>query len=157
MLSDLERPAEADVYISAAIQAALVLDIQQAREAGQVILLDRGPLSLAAYQIYGSGVAEELAWPHVDSGLKQLAPDLTLFYDGAPATMLARAKQKTAGDYFENKPIDYFEKVAQGYQQAIKRYDLPLLSIDANQPVDAVFAGTITAIEQALADKLKQL
>lgn len=157
MLSDIERPPEADLYMSAAIQVALVLDIKKARDNGEIILLDRGPLSLAAYQIYGSGVSDELAWPHVAGGLSKLAPELTLFYQGDPAAMLARAKRQSDADYFESKPIDYFEKVAQGYQESIKRSELFVTVIDAAQPVEAVAATSQAAIEQVLEKKLKQL
>src|SRR4051794_4239442 len=42
LLSSLERPETTNVYISAAIQEALVAAINGQREAGKIILLDRG-------------------------------------------------------------------------------------------------------------------
>jgi dTMP kinase len=154
MLAGLERPPETDLYISVAIQAALIESINQARQAGQIILLDRGPLSLAAYQIFGSGVSGELAWPHVDNGMRQLAPDLTIFYDGDIPAMLDRAKQKAdSGDYFESKPLDYFKRVTDGYRQSFGRYDLPIVTIQAGQSIEAVSAASLSAIEKALQAK----
>lgn len=154
MLSNLERPAETDLYISAAIQSALIPAVKQARHAGKIILLDRGPLSLAAYQIYGSGVSAGLARPHVEAGLNQLKPDLTIFYDGDVETMLARAKQKSsAGDYFENKPPDYFSKVTDGYRRIIRQYKYPVITINADQILERVTVATTEAIDQTLSDK----
>jgi dTMP kinase len=158
MLSNFERPAETDLYISVAIQAALIPAIKEGRQAGQIILLDRGPLSLAAYQIYGSGVAGELAWPHVDAGMRSLAPELTVFYDGDVGAMLRRVKQKsTASDHFEAQPVDYFDRVANGYREAIKRFKTPVAAVDANQPIAAVNQATMESIEGVIHTKLKQL
>src|ERR1039458_4190816 len=58
LLKPIDRPPTTDLHVSVAIQEALVPAIVTERQAGRLILMDRGPLSLAAYQIYGSGVDE---------------------------------------------------------------------------------------------------
>jgi dTMP kinase len=151
MLEPVARPPETDLYISAAIQAALTKQIEKDKINGNLILMDRGPISLAAYQIFGSGLEEELGWGHVDEGMRNLKPNLTLIYEADVANSLKRAKAKSKTvDYFESKSIDYFFRVSEGYKTASKRYD-NVITIDANQSVEEVHIRTMAAINAALA------
>ena len=152
MLRPFPRPPLTDLYISAAIQEALIEEIKSERNKRSVILLDRSPLSIAAYQIYGSGINEEIGWQFVASGMDRLKPDLTFIYRCDPDTALKRARQQSANvDYFESKPINFFERVEQGYLEAAKRYDVVV--IDANHSIKDVHAKTMMHIEKLL--KLK--
>jgi len=150
LLQPLPRPPMTDLYIATAIQDALIESMQTERSSGAVILHDRGPLSIAAYQIYGGGIDETIGWSHVDDGMKRLQPDLVIIYECSPAQALSRIQQKP-GDYFESKPLEYFERVATGYRQAAQRY--PSISIDASQSIDAVHGQTMEHIERLLAAK----
>jgi dTMP kinase len=152
--SPLERPSATNLYISVAIQEALLEVIEAERRNGKLILIDRGPLSLAAYEIYGGQLDEAIGWPHVESGMERLKPELTIIYNADIDVALQRARTKSEkADYFENKPRDFFERVAGGYQAAAKKYASTTLVIDANQSVEAVQAQTIQAIRQALDKK----
>jgi dTMP kinase len=148
MLSRLERPALTDFYVSLAIQEPLLDVIGRARQEGKVVLMDRGPLSLAAYQIYGAGIDEELGWKHVGNGMDRIKPEAVILYDADPRTALGRLSGSKA-DYFESKPLDYFDKVAQGFRDAVKRYDA--VSIDASLPVDVVHERTMSVIQHLFA------
>ena len=151
MLRPVPRPPETDLYISVAIQAALVEQVAKDRAAGQLILMDRGPISLAAYQVYGSGLDQSLGWRHVDEGMANLKPDLTIVYTADIATSIARARHQSAKtDYFENKSLDYFERVAEGYQAAAERYD-NIVTIEADGTIDAIHARTMELIKKELA------
>ncbi|HSX45820.1 MAG TPA: dTMP kinase [Candidatus Saccharimonadia bacterium] len=146
----IARPPETDLYISAAIQAALVEEVTKLRAEGKLILMDRGPLSLAAYEIFGSGGSAERSWPHVDYGMESLKPELTIIYTADTETALKRAKQHSTGpDYFESKPPEYFDKVADGYRQAASRYD-GVVFLDANGDIGAIHGKTMALIEQVL-------
>jgi len=152
--SPLERPESTNVYIAVAIQEALIEAIQAEKAKGQLILEDRGPLALAAYELYGSGLDKSLVWPHVERGMVELKPKLTIIYDVDVNAGLQRAKQKSAqarADYFESKPHDYFERVAKGYQLMAKQCGDAAVVIDANQPIEAVRRATMRAIRRALA------
>jgi dTMP kinase len=149
LLQDTPRPPMTDLYIALAIQEALHEAVAEDRQAGSTILLDRSPLSIAAYQIYGSGIDETTGWNYIDKYMKLLRPDLVIVYTCPPEEALTRAQQKpTAGDYFESMPLDYFERVAKGYEAALQRY--PSLVIDASQPVEKVHAQTMEHIDQLL-------
>lgn len=150
ILSPLDRPSTTNLYISAAIQEALIGTIKNQRAQGKIILMDRGPLSLAAYEIYGSGLDESLAWPFVESGMARLKPELTILYVADVKVALERAGRKSAkADYFESQPPSYFEAVAKGYETAAGRYQ-QVLKVDANRPVEEVQAETLQLIHEAI-------
>jgi dTMP kinase len=147
VLSPLERPPLTDFYISLAIQEPLLGVIDAARKEGKIILLDRGPLSLAAYQIYGSGVDAALCWPHVEAGMKRIGAEAILLYDTDVQTALGRKHDRT--DHFESKPPEYFQKVADGYREAARRFS-HVTTIDAAGSIDAVAERTLAAIAPLL-------
>jgi dTMP kinase len=156
MLAPIERPTTTNLYLSVAIQEALVGAIEAERANGKLIFMDRGPLSLAAYEIYGGGLNETLGWQHVDAGMQQIRPELTIIYTADIKTALRRAHRKVRkADYFESKPPGFFERVAKGYTAAASRYPYETVTIDAGQPVEAVHAQTTRAIQQALDKKFK--
>jgi dTMP kinase len=152
----LKRPNMTNLYISVAIQEALAGAINLARSGSKLILMDRGPLSLAAYEIYGGKLDSALGWQHVEAGMKQLRPELNIIYSIDVESALRRAREKSdQADYFESKPRDFFERVAKGYEAAAERYASTSVVIDANQPIEAVQSETIRAIRQALTAKLR--
>jgi dTMP kinase len=149
IMSPLERPPLTDFYTSLAIQEPLFGVIDTARAAGKVILMDRGPLSLAAYQIYGAGIDESIGWQHVDSGMSRIKPEITILYDMDPEPARERnQKHPEKTSYFESKPLGYFQKVAEGFRAASKRY--PLTTINAAQPIEAVQEETLAAVSKLL-------
>lgn len=152
--SPIERPGATNFYISVAIQEALAGTIESERAEGQVILMDRGPISLAAYEIYGGGFDKTLGWRHVDAGMAKLQPELVILYKADVPTALEQARQKPGrADYFESKPPSFFEKVARGYEAAAERYAKQTVIIDAVQPIQAIHDQTMLLIRQALAEK----
>ncbi len=150
ILSDLERPPLTDFYASLAIQEPLIAVINQAREEDKIVLMDRGPLSLAAYQIYGGGIDASLGWRHVESGMDRIKPDRVILYDADPDIALARVRNPSKqSDYFESKPLDYFRRVAEGFKEAAERYG-GVVTLDAAQPIAAVHELTMSAINELL-------
>jgi dTMP kinase len=150
LLSDLERPPLTDFYASLAIQEPLIAVINQARKQGKIVLMDRGPLSLAAYQIYGGGIDASLGWRHVESGMDRIKPDRVILYDIDPNTALARVRNPSKqSDYFESKPLDYFQDVADGFKAAAERYG-GVVSIDAAQPIAQVHERTMAVVNELL-------
>ena len=144
-LSAVERSATTDLYISVAIQTALAESIEAERALGKIVLVDRGPLSLASYHIYGNGVDAKLGWRYADEGMKRFKPDLVILYTADLKTALGRAKRRSGKiDYFASKPDAYFKRVIHGFQDATERYS-PMI-IDATQGIQAVHAQTMSAI-----------
>lgn len=151
MKAPILRPPETNLYLSLAIQEALVATLYAEQEKGKIVLLDRGPLSLAAYEIYGDKLDELLGWRYVEAGMKQMDPDVTILYTADVQTALDRAKKiSKTGDYFESQPLDYFERVNEGYTVAAQRYPSNVVTIDAEQSIELVHEQTMEAIKRAL-------
>ncbi len=155
--SDTPRPPLTDLYISFAMHAALAEELASQRLQGAICLIDRGALSNAAYQLYGGGLLDSLGWGVIDSEIYVYNSELTPLYQAPVAVALARAQSKTGGnaDYFGSKPANYFEKVNRGYQDAARRYELPL--IDANRSAELVQVDTMQAVQAAIEAKLKTI
>lgn len=152
VLANIDRPAVTDFYLSVAIQAALAEKLTALRRQGRLVLIDRGPLSLAAYHLFGNRVSARLGWRYVDAGMKAFRPELSILYTADVQTAHRRIRQPSAGaDYYESKPVGYFERVARGYEAAAERYRAE--RVDANQSIGAVAAQTFDLIQAALAAK----
>lgn len=146
MLGDYERPPETDLYINLAQQHALTQQINTERQQGKVILVDRSPMSIIAYQIYGSHIDENRGFAGTDEVMRLHRPDLLICYQ-APESVLAKRRQldKHKADYFESKSRQYFEDVAEGYGVAAKRYSAKIL--DASGSISEVHETTMKALE----------
>ncbi len=155
MLSPLPRPALTDLHISVAIQEALVDEIETARQDGRIILMDRGPLSLGAYQVYGTGIDQAVGWQYVQNGMSRLRPELSIVYTAEVERAVKRARRHSRQpDYFESQPFSYFERVASGYQAAAKRYPVEIIAADGE--ISDIQQQTIRLISEAVQAKLKQ-
>lgn len=154
-LSSLPRSPITDFYISEAIQRALVEAVATDRKKNKVTLVDRGPLSFAAYHIYGSGVDPEIGWPYIDRGMQEFKPDLVILYNAGLDVALDRSKRRAGKlDYFASKPDSYFRRVLEGFEAARNRYSAyPTREIDATADIATVHAETMTAIQDALKHK----
>lgn len=153
MLSPLKRPPLTDFFVSLAIQEPLLEVIDNARAEGKIILLDRSPLSLAAYQIYGTGIDESIGWQHVQSGMDRIKPDAVILYNTDVETALSRAQEATGrSDYFESKSPEYFNKVAEGYRIVAERYPA-IKAIDASQHISEIHSQTMALISPLLTGK----
>jgi dTMP kinase len=120
-LSDNPRPAEVDVYISLGMHTALGQDIQTRKAAGQTILVDRTPLAIIAYQVFGSQLPDkQLGYDACERMLKLWDIDLLLLFDASQSVLNERRKQRTDKpvDYFEKQPADYLARVRAGYECA---------------------------------------
>lgn len=154
-LSELERTPLTDMYISLAMHSALSEIIEQKREQGAIVLVDRSPLSIVAYQAYGSGLDKDFTLGIVDIDMQLFKPDCIVVYD-APITltrerMLARNNQNHAKkEYFESKSPDYFERVANGYRAAASHFNAAL--VDATKTIEAVHKQTMKYIKATLKD-----
>jgi dTMP kinase len=149
--SPVERSPETDLYISAAIQAELAKSIESERRSGKIVLVDRGPLSLAAYHIYGNGVGPKLGWQFADEGMARFQPNLVVLYKIELNEALKRAKRRKGHtDYYASKPKGYFRRVENGYEAGAKRYSSVVTRLDASDDIGAVHSQTMEEIDAVL-------
>src|SRR6478609_9484651 len=66
MFSTAERPAMTNMHLALAIYYALAAEVEQKRTQGYTVLIDRSPLSLIAFQVYGDGLDEKAGYDACD-------------------------------------------------------------------------------------------
>ncbi len=124
-LSDTPRPVEVDVYISLAMHTALGLDLQERQAKGQTCIIDRSPLAIVAYNIFGSQLPDkQLGYDAYERMLKLWPLDLLVVFTANQQVLderrHGRAKQDAiqANNYFENQDEGFRSRVQDGYRQA---------------------------------------
>ncbi len=127
--------------------------IRPALERGEVVLCDRFSDSSFAYQGGGQGLSAAVlaqleAWvqgdkvaDEVDDGdaFALLQPDLTLWFDLAPAEAARRLAQARAPDRFEARGEEFFARVRKAYAQRAQFAPSRFARIDAGASRNAVW------------------
>ena len=134
---------ETEVLLFEASRAQLVREvIRPALDQGTVVISDRFFDSTTVYQ----GVARKLS-PDIVATLNAFAvgdarPDVTFVLDidveTARARMLRRVRPVAVKDRMEEEPIEFYERVGQGYRELAKREPDRFLLIDGSQSADAI-------------------
>lgn len=146
-----DRPPETDLHVAIASQYALADEILPRRDKGQIVLIDRSPLSIIAFQVYGDGLDKEAGTAAVKDLLDLIRPDLIITYFAADEIAVERLNQRNGqsdSDFFESKPRDYHRKVADGYKFATQEYDAS--PVDASAPIELVREATMQLIGSKL-------
>lgn len=122
--------------------------IRPALERGEWVLCDRYTDATRAYQGGGRGVSAEFIESLARATHPDINPDLTLLFDVPVALGLARAAaRRGASDRFEAESVAFFERVRARYL-AIARGDARVVRIDASEPLAAVVAASMAAVEE---------
>lgn len=147
---------ETEVLLFEASRAQLVREtIQPALEQGTVVLSDRFFDSTTVYQ----GVARKLS-PEIVAALNAFAvgdarPDVTFILDvdveTARARLLRRVRPVQVKDRMEEEPVEFYERVCQGYRELAKREPDRFVLLDGAQSPDAI----AEQIWKAVSDRLK--
>jgi dTMP kinase len=133
--TELEMPAESELFLYLASRAAFVRDVvRPALEAGRTVIADRFDLSTMAYQGYGRGLDLEDVRAAISLATGGLVPDLYLFLD-LPVEAGA-ARQRDEGkepDRIEREGNAFLRRVRDGY-----------LALAASDPSVRILDGTGT-------------
>ncbi len=141
---DEEMHALTDAYLYAASRAQLInTKIASVLENGGIVVADRSFCSSLAYQGHAQGLGLERVRNINKEAVSRYLPDLVLYLTLELEIALTRTFD-AKGDKWEQKKIDFFESVAQGYE-AVSH--LPAIA-DRRHTIDA--SGTITEVEQAV-------
>jgi len=136
---------EAEVLLFAASRSQLVREtIQPALDQGTIVVSDRFADSTTVYQ----GVARKLP-PEIVETLNAFAvgparPDVTFILDvdveTARGRMLRRVRPVAVNDRMEQEPVEFYERVCQGYRELAKREPDRFILLDGRQSPDAIEA-----------------
>ena len=146
---------ETEVLLFEASRAQLVREtIQPALEQGTVVISDRFFDSTTVYQ----GVARKLS-PDIVATLNVFAvgdtrPDVTFILDidveTARARMLRRVRPVAVKDRMEEEPVEFYERVCQGYRELAKAEPDRFVVIDGDRPEEMVAADIRRQVDQLL-------
>lgn len=139
------RRPETDVYISLAMHTELGHDIQRRKKAGQTIIIDRSPLAILGYNLYGAELADrELAEDACKNLLELWSPDVFVYLDTTQKVLDVRRQRRGNTDYFENQDSAFHHRVRQGYEEGLEllksnlQYAQRLVQIDASKQINAI-------------------
>jgi len=129
--------------------------IVPALKAGKVVISDRFDSSTFAYQIVAQGAREleTFFWQMRDFYLKDLKPDLYIYFDIDPVIGLARKNNQGGGElnHFEARQIDFHNQLREGYKEFMAH--VPHEVIDASQPIEKVWGDFKKVLEKSLSKK----
>jgi len=118
---------------------------------GDVVLSDRFTDATFAYQGGGGGQdwqsliqLESMVQTYMGSVLQ---PNVTVWFDVAPAVAAERLKGARLPDKFEAQPVAYFEKVRAAYLERMQQDTQRFLRLDAGQTPQAVATDLLAALQ----------
>lgn len=114
---------------------------------GAVVLCDRFADASFAYQGGGRGFDLDVLAALERWVLQGRQPDLTLWFDVAPATAAARRAAARAADRFEAEDLGFFERVRAGYAARAAQAPERFVIVDAAQPPAAVQAEVLRQLK----------
>lgn len=117
-------------------------------EEGRLVISDRYVLSSLAYQGCGREVGIQEVAEINNFATGGLKPDLVLFLDVDPITVLERKALSTAQDRLEKESENFHLRVYEGYQQALQYAD-KVKVIDARQSPSQVIEEAWYTIKKA--------
>ena len=128
--------------------------IRPALKKGEMVLCDRYILSSLAYQGAGRELGIENIQKLNDFATENLEPDLVLFFNIDPLTVLER--KKGIEDRLELETDSFHEKVYQGYLEILdeKKEKENFIIIDATQSIEKVKNDVLCEINKFLKMRL---
>jgi len=152
-LAPIKRSAETDLYISLAMGQALSEDLEQRQSAGEVILIDRSPLAIVAYQGYGSQLKDrQAAFDACERLFKNERIDLLLFLNAPQDIINDRRDKRATTDYFESQGDAFHNRVREGYEagldalQKTADFKTKIVEIDASSDIETIQRAIIQAL-----------
>lgn len=150
-LSPVPRLPQTDTFISLAMHSELGFDLQKRKKEGQICLVDRSPLAIVAYNVFGSELRDKnFGFKACEKMLQLWSPDLLLVFSASQKILDERRnirnKSDTAQkrDYFEQKPRSYHLRVQEGYKVGTALAEKQKL---AGQVVKVDAEGSIKSIQ----------
>ncbi|MFN8482912.1 MAG: dTMP kinase [Anaerolineae bacterium] len=142
---------QAEVLLYSAARAQHVAErIRPALERGEIVVCDRFADSTLAYQGYGLGLDLEMLRVVTQFATGGLSPDLTVYLDCPAEIGLARKREaaRLGGEWnrLDRKPIEYHERVRQGYLELAGADSHRWQVIDATGAVEDVQAAVRAAV-----------
>lgn len=124
--------------------------IRPALERGDWVLCDRFADSTRAYQRVDGQDIETLLKIEREV-VRETQPHLTLVLDGAPQDLAERRRARGTQDVFEQKDLEFHEKIRAAFLEIAEQEAARCAVIDALQTPEQVLAAALSAIDARLA------
>lgn len=121
---------------------------------GKIILCDRHMDSTLAYQGYGRGLALATIRELNEIAIQGRKPDLTLLFDGDPATLAQRVNNRGKADRLEGEKADFHRRVREGFLELAQLEPQRIQVLNALEPIEQLQAQTLQQVQNALKDCL---
>lgn len=149
--ANMDSRTEALLY-AATRRQHLVEKILPALEQGKIVLCDRFIDSSLAYQGYARGIGVEEILTINRFAIEDCLPQLTLYFDISPEVGLTRIEvdKEREVNRLDMEPIDFHERVREGYMQLMLRFPERIRMIDAERSIEDVFDETKKIVDEFL-------
>jgi len=139
----------AELLLFCAARAQLVEEvIRPALEAGKTVVCDRFGDSSVAYQGTARGLGAERVEELCDLATGGLWPDLTVLLRLHPEVAAERiAAEGRAADRFEGEGMELQRRVAEGYEEILRRHPDRVRVVDASGEPDDVHRAVVAEVE----------
>lgn len=142
---------ETELLLFCASRAQLVRQaIEPALARGEIVLTDRFLDSTTVYQ----GVGRQLDAAQVAAinrfAVGDCLPDLTIVIDLDPRIGLERAKGRELFDRMENQPLEFYQRVRQGYLDLARREPQRVKVVDGSRNLEVVGEEIWSLIQRVL-------
>lgn len=129
----MDAKTEALLY-AAARRQHLVEKVKPALDAGKIVICDRFIDSSLAYQGHGRGLGIEEVLSINEFAIGEMMPNLTIFFDIAPKEGLERVMSNELREVnrLDQENLAFHEKVYEGYQKVLEKYNERIVSTDAS-------------------------
>ena len=113
------------------------------------VLSDRFVLSSLVYQGIARGIGFEKVKELNDFALKELKPDLTLYFSLDYDQALARKTKRGTTDNIEGEKGGFHRSIHEGYEMVYNRYkeDFNIIKIDASKSISQVFESVAKILD----------
>lgn len=154
VLTEPMDPLTESLLVFAARRDHIVRVIEPALARGDVVLCDRFTDATFAYQGGGRGFDLQVLstlerWVQSqDQTGRLLQPDLTLWFTLPPEIAAERLAGARLPDRFESQPLEFFQRVADGYAARADAAPARFVRIDADRPREQVWAQIESALNE---------
>ncbi len=141
----MDAKTEALLY-AASRRQHLVEKVFPAIEEGKIVICERFLDSSLAYQGYGRQLGFDEVLEINLFAIDRTYPDLTVYLDVDEQVGLDRLSDRNFKDRLDQESIDFHHRVAQGYQEVLRRFKDRIRIVDASRGKEEVIEDSLNLI-----------
>lgn len=150
--------SEMHLFASSRAQLLTEVTMKELNTPGTVVIYDRYIDSSIAYQGKGRGLGTETILKTHQTFPLTLMPHKTFYLKIDPELSYRRQKIRNAPkDYFEKQGLEFYQKLVEGYEEALSYFPNRIAAIDGAQGEMEVFDQIKNQLDQLILEKSKNI